>query len=225
MKRSNIIVIAFTAFIVISSLIFYIDGKKKEKTGISDVNLETVLLPKFSVIVAEENSNVLILESDTIKLKLERQKDSLQKTNKYSIINDTLHLYKGNRIYVYNKNIRTIISKKASWVGIQFEKLDSLYLDVEDTKKFTLNVNTQKCNITNLTLNVLKTDNLYFNSGLNVKNLEVNLINSDLYISDGIYKTVSANLKDKSILSINRGKTVGNITAQKDSTSNFNIYN
>ena len=225
MKRSNIIVIAFTAFIVISSLIFYIDGKKKEKTGISDVNLETVLLPKFSVIVAEENSNVLILESDTIKLKLERQKDSLQKTNKYSIVNDTLHLYKGNRIYVYNKNIKSVISKKASWIGIQFEKLDSLYLDVEDTKKFTLNVNTQKCNITNLTLNALKTDNLYFNSGLNVKNLEVNLINSDLYISDGIYKTVSANLKDKSILSINRGKTVGNITAQKDSTSNFNIYN
>lgn len=223
MKKSNIIVIALSAFIVISILIFYIDGKTHKTKN--DTKFETVQLPEFSVIVVEENADVHIIQSDTIQLKIETLKDSVKKTANYSIANDTLHLYKGNRLFVYNKNTQTIISKNAFWVGIQFEKLDSLNLDIQNTKEFTINTNSEKCDIISLTLNAQKNNKIYVNSGINVKNLTVISRNTELNIWGGNYKNASIEALDSSQVQINDGKLVENIITKKDASSRFNIYN
>jgi len=223
MKKSNIIVIALSAFIVLSILIFYIDAKTHKTKH--DTIFETVQLPEFSVIVVEENADVHIIQSDTIQLKIKTLKDSVNKTANYSIANDTLHLYKGNRLFVYNKNTQTIISKNAFWAGIQFEKLDSLNLDIQNTENFTINTNSEKCDVLKLKLNSQKNSKIYINNGINVKNMAVILKNSELTIWGGNYKNASIEALVNSQVQINEGKNVENIITKKDASSRFNIYN
>ncbi len=222
MKKSNIIVIAFSAFIVISILIFYIDGKKHTKKD--DTKFETVQLPDFSVIVVEDNADVHISQSDTIRLKIELKNDSTAKGKNYSIANDTLHLYKGNRIYVYNKNTKSIIAKSAYWVGIRFEKTDSLYVESYDTREIVLNMNTKECNAEKLYLNLQNTKNFYIYDGLDVKIFQVDLKKSELNIMGGKFKNASINLSDSSYLQNNEGKNLENTIIKKDETSYLNVY-
>lgn len=222
MKKSNIIVVAFSAFIVISILIFYIDGKKHTKK--ENTTFETVQLPDFSVIVVEDNADVHIRQSDTIRLKIELKNDSIAKEKNYSIANDTLHLYKGNRIFVYNKNTTSVIANNAYWVGISFEKTDSLYIESNNSREIVLNMNTKECKVEKLFLNIQNTKNFYIYDGLDVKTFQVNLKKSELNIMGGKFKNASINLSDSSYLQNNEGKNLENIIIKKDETSHLNVY-
>ena len=223
MKKSNIIIIVFSAFIVISILIFYIDAKKHHNDN-PDAKLETVQLPDFSVVIAEENADVHIYQSDTVSLKFELSKDSLKKSN-YRIANDTLHIYQGRKIYVYNKNTALVISRKQSTVGIQLVKQDSLRLELNGAKDVLLNVDTKDCKLGSLMINSDNTESIQIFNGMQVEKLSIRTKQTELKAYGGAYKNADLDVSVKSKMSIYNGGAMNNLTLKKDSTSSFNMFN
>lgn len=127
MKKSNIIIIAFGLFLVGGMLTLYVDSKyhNYEKDQEMTKNKE-ILLPLFSVIVAEKGSDLHIEQSDTNKLSIEYFPDKKIPSKLYAVSGDTLHVYMGLRMFVKCRNLNTVIGKKHKWVGINDFMTDAL---------------------------------------------------------------------------------------------------
>lgn len=225
MKKSNIIVIVLASFIVTSLLIFYIDGKNHTDKKNTNVWKEKTIPSDISVIIAEDEADVHIFQSDTAKLKIEVLKDSAKKTVNFKISNDTLHIYKGNRVFVYNKNTTSVIAKKAFWVGVQFTKIDSMNFNVSDTKWFVINDESKKCYANKLLLSANKNENIHLNGNLTIENLVIDANESNVKVYDQIINKVDARTINKSSLIFYTTNIKSDFVIKKDSTSIFNSYN
>jgi len=119
MKKSNITIIAFGLFLVGGMLALFVGSKyhNYEKDQELTKNKE-VLLPPFSVIVAEKGSDLHIEQSDTNKLTIEYFPDKKIPSKLYAVSGDTLYAYSGLRLFVKCRNLNEVIGKKHKWVGI-----------------------------------------------------------------------------------------------------------
>jgi 3D (Asp-Asp-Asp) domain-containing protein len=221
MKKSNIIVIAFSAFIVISILIFYIDGKKHEGKDEKSAKFETVQLPDFSVVVAEEDADVHVIQSDTVQLKIEILKDSEKKQPNYSIANDTLHIYKGSRIFVYNNNTQTIISKKASEINVVNLNSDSLKLELFGGNVNLYNDREQKSKFIHLNISAKDSASVEFNGNISSQQLTLNVNNSEIYLYSGSFRIIKGNLENHSRLTLRTLSSVNDLQIKRDDTSSI----
>jgi len=126
MKTSNIIIIAFAAFIISGMLFLFIDAKKHKKEVENNISFKEFPLATFSVIVAEKGSDLHIDWSDSTVVKVEYLKDKKTPSKIYEVVNDTLRVYGGLRTFVKCKKIATIIGNKPFWVGVNNFTPDSL---------------------------------------------------------------------------------------------------
>lgn len=224
MKKSNIIVIALVSLIITSLLVYYIDGKNHGKNTVANKWIETSVVSSFTVVVVEAEADVHIIQNDTTKLKMEVVNDSSKNHINYKIINDTLHIYKGKRVYVYNKNITSIIAKKAFWVGVQFNKIDSMTFKVIDTKWFSVNNESTKCQANKLILSAQGSENISFNGNLTTGKLEIDANQSFVKVYNGSIKQLEGKVVNKSGLILYSTNIKDDIGIKKDSISQFSIY-
>lgn len=224
MKKSNIIIIAFTAFVVIGTLIFYIDGKKnekKDKNGIAGAKMKTVELSNFSVVVGEENAEIDVKSSDSALLKIAYTKEQPLKTNVYKIANDTLYLYQGNKILVYNKNIKTIISKKASVINVVNLNTDSLKLELLGGNVNLYNEGEQKSKFIHLNISAKDSASVQVTGNVSSQELTLNVNNSELNLYSGVFKIIKGNLENHSRLILRTLSNVNDLQIKRDDTSSI----
>jgi hypothetical protein len=142
MKTSNIIRIAFATFILGGILILFVDGKKNRNSNNNNFNnkqnnyteedgnfrYKEFPLQEFSVVVAEKGSNLHLDQSDSRIIKVQYDINKPTPAKLYEITNDTLHIYKGLKLFVKCKNITAIIGNKPLWVGVNNFTPDSMTL-------------------------------------------------------------------------------------------------
>ena len=126
MKTSNIIIIAFAILIVGGMLFLFIDSKEHKKKVENNISFKEFPLPAFSVVVAEKGSDLHIDRSDSTIVKVEYFKDKKMPSKIYEVVNDTLHIYGGLRMFVKCKNLTSFIGNKPFWVGVDNFNPDSM---------------------------------------------------------------------------------------------------
>jgi len=150
MKTSNIIKIAFATFIVVGIWILFVDGKNNRKASdnnriIKQNNYTEVEgnfrykefpLQAFSVVVAEKGSDLHVDQSDSRIIKVQYDEKKSTPAKLYEIKNDTLHIYKGLRLFVKCKNLTSLIGNNPFWVGVNNFTPDSMYLKMNGGSLF-----------------------------------------------------------------------------------------
>ncbi|MDP4277075.1 MAG: hypothetical protein Q8914_05505 [Bacteroidota bacterium] len=93
MKKSTLIIIAFSVFILIGMLTLFIYSETHESSGSPAKQKEVTELPHFSVIVAEQGSRLLAIRSGKANrlIRLYSKNERAEKAA-YCIKNDTLYL-------------------------------------------------------------------------------------------------------------------------------------
>ncbi|HEY6915071.1 MAG TPA: hypothetical protein VI413_10380 [Paludibacter sp.] len=225
MKKSNIILIAFSVFILASILVLFIFGKKhndEEKIN----HIRYTQLSPFSVIVTEKGADVHIDFSDTARIGVEylEKKKSLKL---YSIKGDTLFVKGGLRTFVKCPKLTALECRESFWVGVSNYSTDTL-----------------KANITGGRVYFYTADNIDEEKGIGKIVKPVLLLHAsqkaevDIYkllntlsvtISDGSFVNnrlqigkLNAKLIDKSTLQLSASPSQSAVV--RDSTSRFRVF-
>ena len=223
MKTSNIIIIAFTAFIIGGMLFLFVDAKKHKKEVENNISFKEFPLAAFSVVVAEKGSDLHLDQSDSTIVKVEYLKDKKTPSKIYEVVNDTLHIYGGLRTFVKCKKITTIIGNKPFWVGVNNFTPDSMTIrmnggqfnySIDKSKKFNQKI---------LNLKITSNDSAHVViDDARIHNLSVKSDNSKI-INNCYVNSVSATLSNESeFISLDKIK---NLVVEKDSTSQVRITN
>lgn len=130
MKTSNIIITAFAILLVGSMLFLFADAVKHTKDEIAKISFKEYPLPAFKVIVAEYHSDLHVDRSDSTLMSVEYVKGVKTPAKLYEVINDTLHVYSGLRVFIKCKQISQIIGKKHWWINVSNFQPDSLTVNV-----------------------------------------------------------------------------------------------
>lgn len=131
MKRSNIILIAFSTLILIVLTIFFVDARKHILQTSNLNKTEVFDLPDFNVVVVTEGVDVQLLQSDTTKLVLMYDKNSHPILGGYRLANDTLYLINCScPMMLYGKNWKHIIGKQAQSISLSGIVADTLKIDL-----------------------------------------------------------------------------------------------
>jgi hypothetical protein len=198
MKTSNIIKIAFATFVVGGILTLFVDGKQNRRTNENDFlknkrivysekdanfSYKEFPLQAFSVVVAENGSDLHVDQSDsqTIKVQYDVKKSTPAKL--YEIKNDTLHIYKGLRLFVKCKNLNVIIGNKPFWVGVNNFTPDSLSIKMSGGSLFFNSYGYDKTKASKKLINigVVANDSAYVQiNNIQLKNITVKLNNAEM---------------------------------------------
>jgi len=220
MKKSNIIIIAFSLFLIGGMLTLFIDSKYHidERPGVFTKNKD-VILPPFSVIVAEKNSDLHVEQSDSNKLSIEYFKDSIIPSKLYAIKGDTLYVYSGLRLFLKCKNVNTIIGRKHFCMGITNVAPKDLKIDMSDGNFYYYNTDSIAKRVTNLSVVAKDSAFVEINDRL-IENISVNSDSARVKI-ETTTKNITAKLKNKAILNFNNN--FQNLTVEKDQKSCYGI--
>lgn len=199
MKVSRIIIIAFAVFVVGSLLVLYVDSKYHKNETINDAVLKSSPLQDFSVLVAEDSSDIHLNQAETNTIAVEFLKEKVVKKQMYKLTNDTLYVYGGLRTFVDCKKIKSIIVHKTFWLGINCIQLDSLNLDVTGGQVlFTANEKT-KMSIGLMHMNVRDTARIEMYNDVIIDDIYVNATNES-------YLDITSKLKRANIIINNKAK-------------------
>ncbi|MGC3978907.1 MAG: hypothetical protein QM751_12210 [Paludibacteraceae bacterium] len=225
MKKSNIIIIAFAAFVVISTLIFYIDGKKNEgKSKFSNADYKTIQLTEFSVVVAGQNADIHILQSDSNKLRVAFSKESPLGKSLYKIANDTLHLYQGNTLYAYGNNIRSIIAQKRANISIEKITSDTLKINLTGSYLYLNYHGKEKYLLKQVELQAQDSAEVNISGNISIEKFVCYSNNSTIGLFQGKFRSIEADLKNNSQLQfLSSSEGTNNLQIKKDSTCNINM--
>jgi len=221
MKISRIIIIAFVIFVVGSMLFLFVDSKNSKNNDALNERLKSFSLENYSVIVAEDGSDIHVDQSDTNKIDVEYLKDKKIKKQMYKLSKDTLYVYGGLRTFVKCKSLKSIVAHKTDWLGVGKFNLDSLQVDVNGGWLEFNGDDADKTKIKMLTMNIsdsarVETYNVEINDfRLNAKG------KSDLRIF-GYYKKADAKILEKTTL--NFGGAPLSLKLEKDESSTINMY-
>ncbi|HLP05468.1 MAG TPA: hypothetical protein VK152_08575 [Paludibacter sp.] len=226
MKKSNIIIMAFSVFILASILVLFIFGKKhNDEEKINHISWDTQLSP-FNVIVTEKGADVHIDYSDTARIGVEYL-DKKKNLKLFSVKGDTLFVKGGLRTFVKCPKLNALICKGSFWVGVS-----------------TYNSDTLKANIMGGRVNFYTADNIDEEKGIGkivkpvlvlhasqksevdiyklLTKLEATISDSSSVNSRLLVENANANLYSNSTLQLSPSPSQSAVT--RDSTSIFRIY-
>lgn len=221
MKTSNIIIIAFAVFILGSTIFLFADSKNHKNETRSDAVLKSSPLQDFSVVVAEESSDIHLNQATTNSIAVEFLKDKVQNKQMYKLVNDTLYVYGGLRTFVTCKNVKSIILNKAFWVGVNGFNQDSLNINVNGGR-IVFESNDVKMNIGSMQLNVSDTASVEMYYNLRVGDLRVDATDNVNLSFLGVYKSADVKIKNMTQLTFNSAPL--KLKMDRDESCKVNIY-
>jgi len=224
MKASRIIIIAFCIFIVGGMLFLYIDASQHKTKKNNFITLKEYVLPSFNVVVAEQGADLHMDYSENYKIAVEYNKEKKTPAKLYTISNDTLHVYKGLRLFVSCKNIKSIIGHNVFWIGASNFDPDSLTIKMTGGKIICFNdfTKTNKHIKKNINLGVFATDSAYIEiNNLNTNRLALHLNNANVNFNSNL-NSLHAKLLNHANLSLHAKKLLA-IKIEKDTLSKINL--
>lgn len=228
MKKSNIILSAFAVFIVGSTLLLFIDGKK-HKNEVNDKGFKEITYrhtPDFKVIVTEEDADVHIDFSDTVQLGvefLEHKKDfSIFHTN-----GDTLFIKGGLRTFVKCPKLSKLECRNSKWVGVSVYNTDTVCVNIRggEARFYTAdNIDEQKGigQIEKPVMILNACDHADVDLFKLLTSLKINATSNSHIANRLAVKTIEARLQHNSELISFKAPT--QLSAQRDSTSSIKVY-
>jgi hypothetical protein len=224
MKASRIIILAFCVFVVGGMLILYIDAKQHKKKTDNSITKKEYALPPFSVVIAEQGSDLHLDLSDKYKISVEYLKDKKVPAKLYTISHDTLHVYKGLRLFAGCKNIKSIIGYHPYWLGVSNFEPDSLTIKMTGGSiYFSNDFTTVKKHIAkHINVGVFATDSAYVEiNSLNTNRLTLKLNNANANFNSSVSR-VHAKLENHASLNLS-SKQLLDIKVEKDTLSQLNF--
>jgi hypothetical protein len=225
MKASRIIIIAFCIFIVGGMLILYIDAWQHKKKTDNSITKKEYVLPSFNVVEAEQGADLHLGYSDSNKITVEYIKEKKIPAKLYTVSHDTLHVYKGLRLFAGCKNIRSIIGHKAFWMEISNFEPDSLTIKITGGRIiYSNNFSKAKKRISkNINVGVFATDSAYIElNNLNINRLNVRLNNAEVN-SNSRLNRLQAKLVNHADLRLN-AKQLLDSKIEKDTLSKISFW-
>lgn len=239
MKRSNIIILAFITFVVAGILVLFIYSSQHETYTLKDLKKTEVPLSGFKVIVANESSMKIDIQSAKENKFIAFSKDEkLNLTDFYYISNDTLYF---DKKYDLANSIQSFVIQCNQVKSIVAEKNNDIYISdfVSDNLNVTGNNSNIKiglialdestgrgCQLNSLKINLKGRSSLYLNNA-KLDSFEYNSNQSSVsFWGKNFINKAKIDLKDNSSF-----KTTGNDIGIKeleftsDHSSNYNIIN
>lgn len=143
MKRSNIIILAFIVFVVAGMLVLFIYTSLNETNPRKDLRKKEVPLSGFKVIIADENSMKVDIQTGKENKLIAYSKDeNLKLTDFYHISNDTLYFHKK---YDLSNSIQSFVIKCNQVKSIVAGKNNDIY--ISDFISDYLNITGENSNI------------------------------------------------------------------------------
>jgi len=224
MRTSNYILAGFLTFGFVIILSMFIDAKLHGKTSKKKSFVTAETLDHFTVIVAEEGSNINISFGSKNVIRshiyaLKQPKNQQSPKNFFRISNDTMFVQKADSVdylSINNKHIKKIIGKKNAKISIWHAKNDSLSLDL-DHSKLELSVNDHDFNYLDIVAR----------NHSNIKDIPtITYVQNDGGKKKMVYKKglkyVKVSLKNHSKLNMRKPRR---LDIQADSTSNYTLFN
>ncbi|VBB45648.1 hypothetical protein TRIP_D310043 [uncultured Paludibacter sp.] len=222
MKKSNIILILLASFIIASILIFYINGKTHEGKIEMNAknNFKVVNIADFTTLVANDGSDIHFIKSDTAKLKIELDdKKSLSK-QLFEVKNDTLYVYKGARMFAYGNNLKSVVSKKAYWIGIHAYNTDSLKMNLQDGEVYINYGEGSTSTYKYIEIQSKDSAKIRITGNVSVEKMVLNTNSTNIQLYNGSFQTIVGMLENHSKLQcMSVMNTINNLQIKKDSTS------
>lgn len=223
MKTSNIIIVAFATFVLGGMLIKYVDAKQHKTIKAEDNFTEKEYpLPAFSVVVAEVGSDLHLDQSDSRLIKVQYDKRKKTPTKLYVVKNDTLHIYKGLRMFVKCKNLTSFIGNKPFWVGVDNFNSDSMTIKMNGGEVFlTYDKHKGSKKFANMSIIANDSAKVHIND-IPLRNLSVKSNNAKVTI---YCSAKFANVTLTNSATVSGLININNITVQKDSTCRLTLDN
>lgn len=133
MKKSNIILVATEALLLVVLLFLFIYGKRiEEKRNVEPIYVEKPELPDFSVIVVKNNARLDLSSGDSPQLDIYRSDVNQTIDDFCTITNDTLHIFHES-VSVRSSGIHSIIGDSAMHIYVNSYDTDTLSLDLRNS--------------------------------------------------------------------------------------------
>jgi hypothetical protein len=223
MRTSNYIIAGFLTFVFVIILSMFIDAKLHGKTSKKKTFVTAETLDYFTVIVAEEESDISILFGSENAISsqiyaLEQPKNQQSPKKFYRISNDTMFVQKAysvDRLVINSNYIKKIIGKKNAKISIWYAEKDSLSLDL-DHSKLEWSANNDHLNY--LDIVARNHSNIQFIPTINYVRDEYG--NKKRVYKEGL-KYVKVSLKNHSKLNMRKPRR---LDIQADTTSNYTLF-
>ena len=133
MKKSNIILVATEALLLVVLLFLFIYGKRiEEKRNVEPIYVEKPELPDFSVIVVKNNARLDLSSGDSPQLDIYRSDVNQTIDDFCTITNDTLHIFHES-VSVRSSGIHYIIVDSEMHIYVNSYDTDTLSLDLRNS--------------------------------------------------------------------------------------------
>lgn len=221
MKISKIIILSFVAFLLISTLVLFIDSKghKKNIFG-TDMSIKMETIGDFNVLAAESGSNIHVNQNDSNYIRIEYSNDRPINKNLYRLSNDTLFVGDGNRVFIDCKQLKSVITHNNIWLSIDSLQTDSLYFESNGGQN---HVGYDNMKVKIQYINFSSSKNSWNSIGAtDIKSLNITLKDSAYLQVNKFCKAINADLKQSSKLSINNSPSTLNY--KKDDDCKITVY-
>lgn len=221
MKISNIIITAYVVLVVGSLLALFIDSKYHKENEHTNTEIKTYPLGEFTVVVAEQGSDVHLDQADSLKIEVEHIKNQPAPNKLYKLSNDTLYVFGGLRTFVKCKQLKSIITHKTYWLGVSNFSADSLQLDINGGHVYFNGESNKNIEIKKLIVNASDSADIE-TYNLTSEKLVIKALNKCYLRFYGNYKSADVDIKEQTELQITRNIMLLNMV--KDDKSNINVY-
>lgn len=221
MKISNIIITAYVVLVIGSLLVLFVDSKYHKNNEPANTEMKTYPLGNFSVVVAEQGSDVYLVQADSLKIEVEYIKNQPAPSQLYKLSNDTLYVFGGLRTFVKCKHVKSIISHKTHWLGVSNFSADSLQLDINGGHVYFGGEGDKNIEIKKLIVNASDTADIE-TYNLTSEKLVLKASSKCYLRFYGNYKSADVDIKEQTELQIT--KNIMSLNLVKDDKSNINVY-
>jgi len=221
MKTSNKIIIAFVLFILSGMIILFADSKKHHQQMKDIYSYKEFPLPAFSVVVAHKGSDLHLDQLDTRSIKVQYDKSKPTPSKLYEVVNDTLHVYSGLRLFVTCENITALIGNKPFWVGVNNFTPDSLTIQMNGGALFVncFGYAERKGEHKQVNLSLQATDSAYVElRKIDLRNFTVESNNAEV---NAYCKAKNAAVKLENHAQVFSYDNFDKLAVEKDTTSRF----
>ncbi|MHB9055258.1 MAG: DUF4097 family beta strand repeat-containing protein [Paludibacteraceae bacterium] len=220
MKKSNLFILITSIAIIILTVfgVFYAKLQVVKQRKNQEKRLEKVEVSDFNVLVAGENADIQYIQSDTVRIVFRNEGKDKVVPEWYQLNNDTLYINSVNQVFVYSKNLKSIIGNKSGKIHINKLIADSLSVSTNSGDLiFNNTLNIEDLNIQS------KNTNIYFQNKSKIKNLKLQSDKTTANINEGSFDYMELNLKNGSAVYIQNVNNRQSLTIHRDSTSHVTM--
>lgn len=223
MKISNIIIISFVSFVLACTIALFISSAKhkpdKEK---NDILIKMDELEAFTVLIAEEGTDIHINQSDSNFITFEYSDEKPLSSKLYSYSNDTLFVHSTNRAYVNCKNLKKVVTLNNFWLAVESIKTDKLCINTTGGENH-IGRNNNSTNVDIKELNIISSDHSWVRIGnSSISSINLDLKNNSSIQMAGNCNLLIANLSTKSTLTLMQ--IPDRITLERESDCKLEVY-